>query len=378
MKYPFASLLSVCLTLLGFVIAPAALVYLVDPFQIYHKSYFKDAGYSAEQAWQHAGWINTVLTDPSENYTSLVIGSSTMANYTSTLLNEHLPWGKTLNLSVNGSTPLMQSTIARYALEKKPDIKHILWDVHYFYIYEADQDNSKPGNPFPFYLYNNSILDDKNYLFNISNVNFSLQFLRNDFTKFTLGIENNGPFYDNLLAEGRFAAHGSTDYKQNTILPAIQDVERALPPVDELATYRYPSIDKNLLEVLMAYCNSDKDIAIMFSPEDRSAYTNTTNTEHIVRKINMRRYIVRQTQACKNFRIFSFDNLDWITTHPENYADDFHYTIEINHYIAESIAKNMNRLTVENVDRYQENFIDNINHYKSRLLADLAHSAPKR
>ncbi|HQQ62157.1 MAG TPA: hypothetical protein PLF22_01150 [Pseudomonadales bacterium] len=378
MKYKTASFIAILMALMLFVIGPVALVYLVDPFQIYHKSYFKNAGYSTEQAYQHAGWINTVLADPAENYSSLIIGSSTMANYTESLINEHLPWGKTLNLSVNGSTPRMQASIARYALAKKPDIKHILWDVHYFYIYEADHDNSKPGSPFPYYLYNSSILDDKNYLFNTSNVNFSLQFLRGDFTKFSLGIENNGPFYENLLAEGRFAAHGSDDYKQNTILPAIQDVARVLPPADELDAYQYPSIDKNLLDVLMPYCNSDKDIAIMFSPEDRSAYTNTTNTEHIVRKINMRRYIVNQTRGCKNIRIFSFDNLDWITAHPENYADDFHFTIEINHYIADSIARNLNRLTPENIDEYQANFIDNINHYKSRLLADLAHNAPKR
>jgi hypothetical protein len=378
MKVKTASFIVILLTLLLCVIGPALLVYVVDPFQIYHKTRFKGAGYSAEQAYQHAGWINTVLADPSEHYESLVIGSSTMANYTESLINQHMPWGKTLNLSVNGSTPLMQATIARYAFEKKPDIKHILWDVHYFYTYEADHDNSKPGAPFPYYLYNNSLLDDKNYLFNASNVYFSLLFLRGDFSKFNLGIEDNGPFYENLLAEGRFAAHGSYDYKKNTILPAIQDVVRELPDADALASFQYPSIDKNLLDVLMPYCNSDKDINIMFSPVDRSTYTDTTNTEYIIRIINMRKYVVNKTQRCNNFKVFSFDNIDSITLKPENFADNFHYVIEINHYIADSIATNRNRITTDNIDKYQQKFVTNINEYKNQLLADLARTTPKR
>lgn len=370
MKHKTASLSTIVMTLLVFVLMPGALVYVADPFQIYHKSYFKGAGYSTEQAYQHAGWINTLLNDPAENYEAILLGPSTTANYTQTLINQHMPWGNTMNLSINGSSPMTQAAVARYALQKNPAIKHILWDIHMFFIFPADDDGYKPPNEFPYYLYNNTLLDDKKYLFNASNLESSFRFLFGDFTHFSAGVEDNGPFYLDLLSQGRFSSFASPENMKDVLLPQIVDGLRELPSEAEMRAYPYPSIDKNLLEVIMPLCNSDKDITLIFSPEARFSYT-TVWFGFAYQKIGMRRYIVEKTQSCKNIRVFAFDNQDWITTNLHNYADLFHYTIDVNHYIADSIAKNKNRLTTENIRQYEEQFIDNINSYKSLLLSQL-------
>jgi len=339
MSFRGACFFTITLTCFLFVLVPAIIVFAVDPFQIYRLTEFKQAGYSNIQNYQHDGWINTVLSNPDEHYDSIVIGSSTMANYTQTLINERLPWGKVMNLSINGSTPIMQAAVARSALKHNPDMKHILWDIHFFYTYDADWDNSKPPDSFPYYLYDDSILNDSEYLLNVTNVVTSIRFLLGNFNNFTFGIEDNGPFYESLLAGGRFAAHGSRDYKLNTILPAIIDRNRVLPANNILAAYLYPSIDRNLLDIILPFCNTDKDIVLTFSPEDRSSYTQTTNDEHIFRRINMRKYLVEKTSQCKNIRVFAFDDVDWITAHPENYADNFHYVIDVNRYIINSVPR---------------------------------------
>ena len=149
-------------------LGPALLVYIVDPYQIYHKSLFKEVKYNTNQSYVHAGWINQLLSDPAQNYQGIVIGSSTMANYTQSLINQYLHWGNTLNLSLNGGSPKMQHMTAHYALERAPNLKHILWDIHAYYAFDPDpRMDDNPTFHFPYHLYTDTISDEENYLFNI-------------------------------------------------------------------------------------------------------------------------------------------------------------------------------------------------------------------
>lgn len=372
MKYKTAALAIAALTPLLFVAIPAALVYVVDPFQIYHKSFFAKAGYSTNQHYQHAGWINTVLADPANHYESVVIGSSTMANYTQALIDEHVPWGNVLNLSVNGSTPVMQAATAQHALKKNPTLKHLMWDVHLYYTHDPEfwGDPSVPDR-FPYYLYNDSIADDFHYLINATNVATAFRFLWSDFSGFTAGIVDNGPFYEAELAQGRFTSFSSGENIRNTLLPSVVEEVRPIPANKQRTAYTYPSIDKNLLSIIQPLCNSTLDIVITFSPATRASYA-SINTDYLYKQLMMRRYLVDQTANCHNIRIFAFDNIDPVTTRLENYADHYHYTTDVNHYIMQSIAEDRDRLTIENLDTYEKLFIENINNYRVVLAAQLA------
>jgi len=351
-------------TLIFYVLAPAVLVFMVDPFQIYHKSFFKKAGFGIKQAYQHAGWINTLLADPAENYHGIVIGSSTMANYTESLINEHLPWGKTLNLSVNGSTPMMQHAIAAYALEKSPDVKHILWDVHYFYVFDPSADFEKNiGLEFPYYLYNDNWLDDAPYIFNESNIHSSLRFLQGNFSEFDAGIEDNGPFYANMMASGGFHFYGPGGSEETSDLPPILDIHRPLPSMDLYKDKKFSSIDLYMLDILLPLCNSDKDINITFSPTTRRYYSTIADLDYLYNQLLMRRYIVSKVSHCDNIKVFAFEHQDWMVANLGYYADNFHYSIEINHAVMKSISHNENRLTEDNIDEYEKYFIESLNAY---------------
>lgn len=366
MKFRSASLLVMAIACSMFVLAPAVLVYVVDPFRIYHKSYFAKAGYSGEQSWQIAGWINTVLSDPAQIWDGLVIGSSVASDYSSTLVNQYLHWGNTMNLSVHGSSPVMQATIARYALHKRPQIRHILWDIHFQYVKELDYLRLNPANPFPYYLYNDSPLDDREYFFNVTNVSSSLKFLMGNFDGFMFDIAHNGPLYEGLLAAGRFEANGSLKNMQDVLQPQIHTEELTIPDVQSLRKFAYPSIDRDLLEIVLPFCNSDKDIVLLFSPEARFAYS-SSDADFVRLQLGMRRYVVEKVQACHNIRVFAFDNVDWITTNLRNYADSFHYVIDVNHYVLQSIANNENQLTVSNIRDYETTFIDKVNTYRKHF-----------
>ena len=374
MTHKKASLLALLFISL-FIFAPAALIYTVDPFQIYHKSLLENVGYSTNELYQHAGWINTLLDDKDENYQSIIIGSSTMSNYTNTMVSQHLPWGKTMNLSVRGSAPLVQAAVAKHALERRPDIKHILWDIHIYYADDADRDDFKSPSAFPYHLYNNTLFDDREYLFNVSSLDSSINLMRGDRTGFSSGVEDNGPFYNELVTQGVFTSYGSYENRKEKLLPELQDGVRSLS-VEEISAFKYPSIDQNLLKIIMPLCNKGVDINILFSPSSRFYYASTW-FEYVYKQIGMRRYIVEKTSSCENIRVFAFDNLDWITTNLHNYADRIHFDIKINNYILESIAKNENRLTRENIGDYEIKFIENINNYKNKFMVDLERDGSK-
>ena len=370
MRHKQATIFSLVLVLTFFVLGPALFVFVVDPFQVYHSSFFKEARYSKEQVYQHAGWINRLLADPEKNYQGIVIGPSTMANYTQSLINDHVRWGNTLNLSVNGSTPQMQYATAKYALEKNPHVKHILWDVHFLYVFDPG-DEERSNLKFPYYLYNSNVFDDYPYIFNTTNVDSGLKFLANDFSQFAEGIEDNGPFYKSLLAANEYNINGSLENRKNVLLPQIVDIDRKVPDKDFYLKQKFPSIDLYMLNVLLPLCNTDTDINITFSPTTRHLYATLGYADFLYKQILMRRYVMEHTQSCRNIRVFAFDNIDWITGNLSNYADNFHYAININNYIVESIAKNENRLTPENIDQYEARFISNLNNYKKVFLENL-------
>lgn len=367
-----AAIASIIVALLFFVLGPAILVYIVDPFQIYHKPVFKNQKYSREQSWQHAGWINQLLADPEKKYQAIIIGSSTMANYTENLINQHMAWGKVLNLSVNGSTPKMQHAIARHAIDKNPDIQHLMWDIHMFYAFDPDaQRGDDAEKKFPDYLYNHTILDDKSYLFNVTNLKTSLRFLAGDFSGFDAGIEDNGPFHEAMVASGEFEKFTSRENRIENLLPQLQDIERAVPDYNYYSSLAFPSIDSYLLDTILELCNKPMEIIITFSPANRYSYAAMPDIGFLYKEILMRRYITEKTASCQNVRVFAFDNVDWIVSDLNNYADHYHYRIAINDYIVKSISTNQHLLTINNIDIYEKDFIDNINQYRKHFISEL-------
>lgn len=367
MKTRTASLLSIVIAITFSVVVPAGLIFYVDPFQIYHKTFFKDARYSQKQGHQHAGWINRLLSDPAQGYQSIVIGSSTVANYTQARFNESLPgWGKILNLSINGSVPKTQVAVARYALSKNPAIKHVLWDIHFYYVIDVNDSQS-----FPFYLYNDNISDDGGYLLNVTNLLAAIQFFRGDFSGFVYGIEDNGPWYEGLLAAGRFEVFKSVELRKSYLAKLQANGPLAQQSSDVVAGFSYPEVEKNLLDVVMPFCNKDTEFTIMFSPHTRYYYASEANLRHVYSQLYMRRYILERTSACKNIKIFVFDDVDWIAGDMTNYADNMHYKAVVNTYVLESIAKERHRLTAENVAGYEQRFIDAVNGYEAQYTKEL-------
>jgi hypothetical protein len=371
MSFKTASKLMLLLVSLG-VVLPMVAVYIVDPYQIYHQRIiFKNAGYGTEEFYQHAGWINQVLADPAENYQALVIGPSTMSNYTSSMINSALSWGKTLNLSYHGGFPKMSAATASYALSKNRNIKHILWDIHLYY---ASNDPNYVGDTdFPYYLYNNKLMDDYPYLFNATNVLTAFRFMRGDYGGFGRDIEHNGPFYEDLVAAKRFDIFRSVDYRRTVMQPTIY--HHAFSPLDasSIAALNYPSIDQNLLQIIMPLCNSNTDITLIFSPYTRFFYVSSADEHYIYSLIYMRRYVIGKVSSCQNIKVFSYDNEDSITADLNHYADNFHFDLDINHYILSSFAEQRNRLTPANIDEYEKTFMQKLNEYPDLFASQLDH-----
>ncbi len=372
MKEKKASILVVLMILSGFVLGPALLVYWVDPFQVYHRSFLKQTGYGSNQWYQHAGWVNTVLSNPEEKYSAVVLGSSVAANYDQHLFESKLPsWGRVMNLSVNGGVPKMQSSIAESVLNKAKNVKHIFWDVHYFYAIGSEVGKDLD---FPYYLYDKELHNDTPYFFNSSNVYSSIKEVFGNYSEFSYDIINNGPWYQGLLNAGRFDVFSPVEKKKEMLGKLNFDSSFSPQKKEEYSRRLYPNVDKHLLDIVMPICNSDIKVDIVFSPTTRYFYATTLDVDFLYKQIYMRRYIVEKVQRCNNVRVFAFDNEDWITTNLANYADFFHFDKKINGYILESIASDKHQLTLSNIDEYERQFIAAINAYPQLFKAQLQES----
>jgi len=370
MSFKRASLLLLAVIITG-TLLPALAVFIVDPYQIYHKRIVsRDAGYGPEEFYTHAGWINQLLTDPDQHFSALVIGPSTMSNYTSDMIDDILHWGKTLNLSYHGGVPRMSGVTASYALGKSASIKHILWDIHLYYANEPA--NFTGGADFPFYLYNNNLFDDWPYIFNGTNVQTAWQFARGDYGAFEYDLAHSGPFYEGLRAAGRFEVYKSQDYRKTVMLPAIHHLSFSPMEPEEIQQIKYPSININLLKVIMPLCNKDTEIDLIFSPYTRYFYSSIADIRYVYTMVYMRRYVVERTTECKNIHVFAFDNDDDITANLDHYADNFHFDTGINRLILSSIANQDHLLTPANIEQYEKNFLEKLSAYPDEFTRSLA------
>ncbi len=376
-KQFFSSLLLAALAGLA---TPGIFVVIADPFRVYHESFFEGLAYSNIQRYQHAGLINTYLKkDP--RYDTIISGSSTAANFYPEDVKKHLLRGEALNLSMNGSVPIEQHVVTKHALSTG-NIKLLLWDIHAQMFAQAPDYIAGSEIPLPEYLYDKNPLNDGPYIFNFDNVKTGIHLYKNNFDGFDTPLNRIGAWYEGAWITEQFVDFSTEEFTRDYVIPDAKKTlmnwnerkyKRRLksigPFIYSEEDFNYPSIDQNLLSLIMPLCGTDTDIELFFTPFSRILYARIGDAHAIHKDLFMRRYIMEKTQACSNIHVSAFDNEDWITEDSNNYMDPFHYIIDINHYILSSIASGRHRLTPDNIDKYEHDFIVKVHRFIEKVAA---------
>lgn len=347
-KKVFFFILSLIATLF---ISIAAIVYVVDPFQFFHKSYFSKK-FSTNQRYQTPGIIKNF---PAKNY---IFGTSMTENFIASEVKKELGTSDMQRLSISGVLPKNFATVLRFLLNTN-NVERIVLDAHW-YFESLDVNKENEQHSFPSYLYSSKWLDSLKYVFNHDNIKLSLKVLRGKEEGFSDDLEKINRWMKPSLFE-RFTSKESLK-KIKSKLAKNKNNFNILKTLEEGKSYKYPSLDMNLIKIIKE--NPDVKFEIYLPPYTTWYYASSSKKKFIKRLIYMRKYLADKTSELKNVIVYGFDTEFEIVNNLENYKDYGHYHPRINKRIIKAIKLGTNILDKRNSERYLRDMISNINSYK--------------
>lgn len=306
----------------------AAVVFVLDPFYLYHGPWLGLQQTLFDRDTQMAGSIRNL------SYDSVLLGSSMVENCDSTYLDAEYDC-HTLKI-VKGSGSVADLLYYLKMAHSEKELTYVFWGLDLSAL-EAPNEVTLPDIYSPSYLFTRTILDDIPYLFNkdvlLKKIPLMLAY------SYT-GINTGGQAYD-WSDDKIFSAEKAME--------AYRKPDEPLPP--HSIADKIPIIDENIRMVLEEVTtHPETNYRIFFPPysmmmwDDR--YTSGTAEEYF--------YILEQVLplllTCENVEVYYFQSDIDIICNLDNYMDKNHYSPLINQYMLECIAVGEYRVTEENVD----------------------------
>jgi len=367
-------MIALCLVVVAAILPALLLVFYVDPFQIYHKPFVSGMTLQDNQRYQNAGLINSYLADPAEGYDSVIIGTSMSQNFTGEMVAKKLKWKKPLRLLMPGAVAEEQLAVLRDAIHTGR-VKHVLLELHPFLYQDTYRQKKQMAQDhslyFPEFLYNNNLLDDTAYLFNVDVLKISWRIVMHQEPLKPLTPETIGYWANNENVNSDHAAFNSPEN-----IAALQAQTAGFSvharPESEIQSLDYPVISEALMPILKQYCDTKMEIDLFVPPWPRYRYQKSEKVA--LRSAYMMRRILEESSQCQNISLYDFDLLDFAGD-MNNYKDEQHYLPAINEEILERISRQENKLTLENIGVFEQKFLTLLNQYKvyTSYTAPLTH-----
>jgi hypothetical protein len=317
--------------------AGMSITYILDPFQIFHSSWFvKDRYVPAHERFQNAGLIRRML-ERDDCCDTVIIGTSHSQNFLPSHVAKAFNGHGTLQLSLPGPLMIEQEIMHRKASESG-EIKRVIWDIHDPLAGgSVRQPNdpkilqASPGKFFPLYLYDENKLND---YFLLASADMPVRFI------------------DQLLRGKPYETYQSWYGKAKKFFGkgkelGKSDTKFVIKKIPDHNDYTFPNIDQVLIPAIVSH--PEQEFFIFFPPYSRHFYAVMTQ-EEFSQLMDMRIKLARELEKYPNARLFSFD--DWaVTANLDNYKDqDGHYSEEISNKIIDSMASDKGRLRASNVE----------------------------
>jgi hypothetical protein len=324
--------------------------YIVDPYQFYRQPGFYKPVYFNDQRYQNPGLART------QDYSLAIIGTSMTDNFLLSYVNNALN-RKIVKLSMMGASMYEQKLMANVVIRtQKADT--IIYELNYFSFRGGSERVTQTGKGFPYYMYQGGIMSHFKYLCNPETLLRSYQIL----LKHYKGIRHYTMVED--LEKYNTWYYNSKFAMENAIKDwnlAQNDLKRADP---EEFTWEYikDNTDKNLINLIKS--NPDTEFILFYPPFSILIHKFLDNRDLFHKEIKLKQYIFENTRNLENVKIYDFQDLEEITHNLDNYRDMTHYSIEINEYIIDSIAKGQHIVNDENIEQKLENLITQVAEYK--------------
>ncbi|RDU72124.1 hypothetical protein [Helicobacter brantae] len=303
-------------------------LYIFDPYQFYHKPYFRNDIFDSNMHYQNAGIINNY------DFDSIILGSSLMVNTSSNEASQKLGnhW---VNLSISGGVINERLDILNYAMSRK-DIKDVIFSIEPGWI-----SDNKRENKF-LYLYDGNPFNDfKTYL---NEKFFFCLFIQKSCIRGKHKLDRPASIFDSIAFTSRLGGiqswiKNSNHPEINTILKKIVSFQNTTLKTNNQKLSEY------LIDTLQKYQNTNFYLVIPPISRLSNKLEYDQNFYPIVKKI--------LSYHLKNIKIYGFDNTN-IPDDISRYVDLVHYDEKINSFMLDAIKNDTHRITLENVDSYFE------------------------
>lgn len=310
------------------------LTVIVDPFFHYHAP-LSFLQYPVEnQRYQNDGIVRHF------DYNAIITGTSMTENFKASELNA-LFGVQSVKTCFSGSSYKEIHSLLQRAVRENPDLRLVVRGLDAWNLFD-DKDLMRTDAQYPDYLYDDSLLNDVNYIFNKDILCcYTLEVLKHtlkglpttDFDTYS-SWESPETGTDIILTTyQRPAAAGS----QSPITEAqIQNVRDTL--------------EQNVIS--LARENPDIQFYYFFTPYSIFYMDEQQRYGTLQAQFDALRLASDLLMEYDNIHLFSFFDAYDIITDPDNYKDTAHYGAHINSYILQSMAAGDHLLTPDNHDSY--------------------------
>lgn len=304
---------------------------VIDPLQFYRKSVLFPPVFSTEQRYQNPGLAKNY------DYDTIIIGTSMTENFLPSVVNKALN-GKTMKLSMRGSTADEHYKIAKLALETG-HVRQVLWGLDYFSLKKNDPEAAAD---FPEYLYDDHWWNDYRYWFNYSVYEMWLKGIARGLLP---GGRQDLEHLNNWNDESAFgAAKVVNSYRNAKREEAYFSLNEE--PLDEVQD-RFNRYIYGLVEAF-----PDTEFYFFYPPYSvlRQEVWKATNEVRYRNQLEMGVWMFERLDKLPNAKVYNFQTeSDW-TYNLDLYKDLSHYKQDVNTAIAEAIGRDdpKYRMTPEN------------------------------
>ncbi|WP_086269933.1 hypothetical protein [Campylobacter devanensis] len=340
---------------LPFVFIILGLLYIYDPFQIFHKPYFREDTFFTDMRKQALGIIKNYEFD------SYIIGTSMLENTdpkeaTNKLNND----GEWINITLIASSFNERAIVMDYIFQNQ-NPKHIIYSLDGYYMVNRLNNSTLDWD----FLYDNNPYNDIKLYINSKFMICAIQFSDDErcvgniddiyqITSWDRGHKKIFGGFDNWI---KHKNHNQV----NQILIDIKngnikniDNQDIIEDIDILAQQDY--LHKYLIRFFRDYPNTKFSIIIptysrLFYHMSNTLSLHDDNSKYFYTWEKSLRYFITQSSSYKNVKVYGFDDLDYADD-IANYKDLIHYNTNLNSIQLDAIKNQTNILTPQNIDKY--------------------------
>lgn len=326
-------------------------VIIIDPYFHYHKplkklNYNLDTNY---QRYQNDGIVKHF------GYDAIITGTSMTENFKTSEFDE-LFNVNSVKVPLSGAYYKEIDELLKSAFKNNKNIKYVIrsLDSNAIYIYKDDYSHSLDN--YPFYLYNNFVLDDYKYILN-------KEVLINSLLTLTYKKSTSFDEYSNWNGKYEFGQNAL----DNTYIRKFEKNKNKKIKNKDIQILK-GTINQNIISTIKKH--PDIEFYIFYPPYSIYQFDFYNRYGALDKYLIGEEIVTRMLLEYKNIHLFSFlDNYD-IITNLNNYRDKIHYSEEVNSYILKSMKMREHELTKDNYKNYYDKIIEYYHNYDYDSLFD--------